>query len=332
MDNPVSNGHVVNESPWHEGEKTLQASVGMAARMETIGRRVLRPFMTDQHRDFFNQLPFVVAGVVDKDGAPWATFLADSPGFMHSPEPKLLQIRHRPPKDDPASAGFGEGAGIGLLGIELHTRRRNRVNGSMSDLTGQGFSIQVEQTMGNCPKYIALRHYRKASRSELEHAPSIEVATSLGPGDVATIAAADSFFVASYMDKAGHRQVDASHRGGKPGFIRVGSEGVLTIPDFSGNLFFNTLGNILVNGKAGVVIADFEQGDVLQMTGRAEVILDSPEIVAFEGAERLWTFKPTRVVRRRGALPIRWTFEALSPYVNRLGSWEQVETNLKNGG
>lgn len=331
MVHSVPKGPAINASPWHEGEKRLQASVGMAARMETIGRRVLRPFMTDQHRDFFNQLPFVVAGVVDKDGAPWATILADSPGFMHSPNPKLLQICHRPTNDDPASAGFFEGAGIGLLGIELHSRRRNRVNGTMSWLTDDGFGIQVEQTMGNCPKYISLRHYHQANSTEPTPGTAIEEATQLSPGDLETITSTDSFFVASYTEKAGHRQADASHRGGKPGFIRVDSEGLLTIPDFSGNLFFNTLGNILTNGKAGIVIPNYENGDLLQMTGSAEIILDSPEIAAFEGAERLWTFKPTRVVRRHGALPIRWTFEAQSPHVRLLGSWEQMDANLKNG-
>ena len=43
------------------------------------------------------------------------------------------------------------------------------------------------------------------------------------------IAGADTFFVASYVDDdAGHRQVDASHRGGKAGFVRIDADGALT--------------------------------------------------------------------------------------------------------
>ncbi|MFX6019220.1 pyridoxamine 5'-phosphate oxidase family protein, partial [Acinetobacter baumannii] len=85
----------------------------------------------------------------------------------------------------------------------------------------------------------------------------------------------------------GRRQVDVSHRGGKPGFVRVDEAGVLTVPDFNGNRFFSTLGNIVLDGHAGLLFVDYASGDVLQMTGQAEVILDSPEIAAFEGAERL---------------------------------------------
>ncbi|MDT1852839.1 FAD-binding oxidoreductase, partial [Acinetobacter baumannii] len=90
----------------------------------------------------------------------------------------------------------------------------------------------------------------------------------------------------SYADRtdgAGRRQVDVSHRGGKAGFVRVADDGTLTIPDFDGNLFFNTLGNIVVNGKAGLLFVDFASGDLLQMSGDAEVIFDSPEIAAFQG-------------------------------------------------
>ena len=122
------------------------------------------------------------------------------------------------------------------------------------------------------------------------------------------IAAADAFFVATYADREDRRQVDVSHRGGKAGFVRIAEDGTLTIPDFNGNLFFSTLGNILLNGKAGLVFIDYASGDMLQMTGDAEVILDSPEIAAFQGAERLWTFRPRRIVRRPGALALRWSF------------------------
>ncbi|MGO7969101.1 flavin-nucleotide-binding protein, partial [Rhizobium ruizarguesonis] len=59
---------------------------------------------------------------------------------------------------------------------------------------------------------------------------------------------ADTFLVASYVDRDnGERQVDVSHRGGNAGFVHIGADGVLTIPDFPGNRFFNTLGNFLVN-------------------------------------------------------------------------------------
>src|SRR3546814_20072688 len=86
----------------------------------------------------------------------------------------------------------------------------------------------------------------------------------------------------------------------------MGEDGTLTIPDFSGNLFFNTLGNILLNPRAGLTFIDFKTGDLLQMTGSAQVLLDDPEIAAFQGADRLLRFKPQRVVYRTAAIPLRW--------------------------
>ena len=103
------------------------------------------------------------------------------------------------------------------------------------------------------------------------------------------IVGADTFFVASYADNEnGARRVDVSHRGGRPGFVHVAEDGVLTIPDYAGNLFFNTLGNLLLNPRGGLVFAGFDTGDLLQLSGDTEIILNSPEIKKFEGAERLW--------------------------------------------
>jgi predicted pyridoxine 5'-phosphate oxidase superfamily flavin-nucleotide-binding protein len=141
----------------------------------------------------------------------------------------------------------------------------------------------------------------------------------------AMIAGADTFFVASSVDDvAGGRAVDVSHRGGRPGFVRIGADGVLTIPDFSGNRFFNTLGNLVANPRAGLLFVDFETGDLLQLTGDAEVLLASLETASFQGAERLWRFAPRRILHRPGALPLRWTFQqdGWSPQSLRTGTWD----------
>jgi len=69
----------------HEGEKALHDHLGITQQMEDVGGRMIRPFMPDQHRDFFQNLPFIVAGSVDNQGDAWATLLTGRPGFMHSP-------------------------------------------------------------------------------------------------------------------------------------------------------------------------------------------------------------------------------------------------------
>jgi hypothetical protein len=318
-------------STWHPGEKAIQEQVGAAERMEDVGRRVVRDFLPDQHRAFFAQIPFIVAGSVDGRGDAWATLVAGGPGFIASPTPTTLGIALRPDPSDPASEGMRDGDAIGLLGIELHTRRRNRVNGVIRETTDDVLHFAIDQSFGNCPQYIQLRDAAVVRDPQEPFAGVVEESAELDADARAMIEAADTFFVASYAECDGRRQVDVSHRGGKAGFVRAADDGALTVPDFAGNLFFATLGNILLNGKAGLVFADFETGDLLQMTGDAEVILSSPEIAAFQGAERLWTFRLRRVVRRRGALPLRWTFrqDGWSPNSLMTGDWHEAADRLR---
>lgn len=142
---------------FHEGERAVQARVGVQERLAELGPRVIRDFMPDQHRAFFEQLPFVIAGTVDARGQPWASVLVQPPGFMRSPQPRQLDVRARPLPGDPLAAHLAEGAAIGLLGLEPHTRRRNRMNGVVRRLGASGFSVDVRQSFGNCPNYIQAR-------------------------------------------------------------------------------------------------------------------------------------------------------------------------------
>ena len=317
-------------SPWHPGEIALQQSVGVADRMEIFGRKVIRDFMPDQHRDFYEQLPFVAVGAVDRHGNAWATLIEGEPGFASSRDPHSLTIRRARNASDPADAGMNDGAAIGLLGIELNTRRRNRLNGNIRRENAGAFTILVEHAFGNCPQYIQRRdwHFKPGHEKNVEAPPPH--ADRVDERARAIIARADTFFVASYVDReGGNRQVDASHRGGKPGFVRVDDAGILTIPDFAGNLHFNTLGNVLLNPKVGLVFVDFESGDMLHLSGDAEVILESPEIAAFQGAERLWRFTPHIVVLRAAAMPLRWTFSDWSPNSLMTGDWDEAAERLK---
>ncbi|MFE1599817.1 2Fe-2S iron-sulfur cluster-binding protein [Methylobacterium sp. ID0610] len=316
---------------WHAGEKAIQERVGVADKMEQVGQRVVRDYLPDQHREFYAQIPFIVLGSVDRHGDAWATLLAGGAGFIASPSAHALAMRARPDPSDPASEGTQDGDAVGLLGIELHTRRRNRVNGIVRASAGGAMHVAVDQSFGNCPQYIQLRDVAFVRDPREPFTGAVEESSGLDEAARGLIEAADTFFVSSYAEREDRRQVDVSHRGGKAGFVRVAGDGTLTIPDFAGNLFFATLGNILSNGKAGLVFADFETGDLLQMTGEAEVILDSPEIAAFQGAERLWSFRPRRVVRRRGALPLRWSFrpDGWSPNSLMTGDWGEAADRIR---
>ncbi|MES2949604.1 MAG: pyridoxamine 5'-phosphate oxidase family protein [Pseudomonadota bacterium] len=313
-------------SPWHGGERVLQHSAGVADRMEVFGRKVIRNFMPEQHRVFFQQQPFLVVAAVDAAGDPWITLVEAKAGLAHSPDPQTLQINQLPSNGDPVGAALAVGDSIGVLGIELATRRRNRVNGSIVARSDTSLTLQVEHSFGNCPQYIQTRHAAYAADPANAFGGPVETLAALDADATALIRAADTFFVASYVDLDGNarqRQVDASHRGGKPGFVRVDDQ-TLSIPDFAGNLHFNTLGNLQVNPRAGLVFMDFSTGDMLQLTGRAELVLEGSEVRSFQGAERIWRVHVEKVVRRRSALQLRWTLDTFSPNALMTGSWEQA--------
>ena len=315
------------KSPWHAGEKKLQEAFHASERLEVLGQRVIRNHMPDQHREFFHQLPFVVVGAVDAENRPWATLLEGPEGFATSADPQHLFLAAHADQHDPAASGLRAGQAIGLLGIELHTRRRNRMNGVIQRSSTDGLEVLVEQSYGNCPKYIQTRSYTRVRRPTDDAEPCREF-SSLDAHTSALIRAADTFFVASYVGyDARTRAVDVSHRGGRAGFIKVeGSR--LTIPDYAGNLFFNTLGNLQANPVAGLLFVDFATGDMLQLTGRTELLLDSPLIKALEGAERLWAFEVEHVVLRAGAVAIRWQFHDYAPTSLATGTWLEADERL----
>ncbi|NWL77313.1 FAD-binding oxidoreductase [Pseudomonas taiwanensis] len=318
-------------SPWHAGEKAIQERVGVSERMDEFGQRVIRDYMPDQHRDFYHQLPFMVVGAVDDQGRPWATLLEGPEGFVISPDPRRLEVSTSLDRQDPALSGLKVGSAIGMLGIELHTRRRNRINGILQRADAGHLEIAVEHSFGNCPQYIQKRTYTRVEQRPGEHNARKDFA-ALDETLVEMIRKADTFFVASYVEhEDGQHSVDVSHRGGRPGFVKV-TGNRLTIPDYAGNLHFNTLGNLLANPVAGLLFVDFASGDMLQLSGTTELIFDSPLIAAFEGAERLWTFEVRQAVLRPSALSIRWDFQEYAPTSLMTGTWAETDQKLRERG
>lgn len=314
-----------SQSPFHAGEIAVQERVGVRAQMEAQGRRVIRDYLTEQHRQFYAQLPFLIAGTVDVNGHPWASILVGEPGFLSTPDERTLQVDSQLLFGDPLTNILAEGIDIGLLGIELPTRRRNRMNGTVTAISSNGFTVRVSQSFGNCPQYIQARSVTLIE--SYNPAQTIREITALTEPERATISTADTFFIATafHGDTSNLvRGVDVSHRGGKPGFVRIDPDGTLTIPDFAGNLHFNTIGNLLHNSHAGLLFLDFNRGDLLYLTGDAEVIWDSNQIQAFAGAERLIRFATTQGYRVESSLPLQSSAPIYSPFLDRTGTWTEV--------
>lgn len=308
----------MDSATFHAGEQALQARSGVRERLEAIGRSVIRDHMPDQHRELFTKLPTLLLAVQDDQGQPWATMLHGPAGFIRSPDPTTLLVGALPAADDPVSRWLVEGAAVGALGLEPHTRRRNRANGRVRVRHAAGFELQVLQSFGNCPKYI---HAREPD--VVDSAPAAP-AQSLGPllndAALALVLRADTLFIASASAaRAGTARadgVDVSHRGGRPGFIQVSQtpHGLrLTLPDYPGNQFFNTLGNLQVWPRAGLLLPDYEDGSLLQLAAQASIVFDGAPLAAFPGAQRLLQLDVTSGWWRPHALPLRWSAPEAPP-------------------
>ncbi|WP_457333396.1 pyridoxamine 5'-phosphate oxidase family protein [Rhizobacter sp. P5_C2] len=302
----------MNDTPlFHAGELAVQQRAGTRALVDGFAPRMLRDAMPLQHQQFFAQLPTLFIGSLDALRRPWASVLAGAPGFVDAQDARHLRIRAPRDAADPLSQHLAVGDPIGLLGLEPHTRRRNRLNGTVTQLDAQRIDVEVDQSFGNCPQYIQARAPRRVDAAALPGRPE---GTLLSTEATALVRGADTLFIASASPHArGHAGadgVDVSHRGGRPGFVRVDTvdgRSVLTVPDYRGNRLFNTLGNIAAHPHAGLLFIDYERGDLLQLTGDAELVWDGAELPAFEGAQRLLRLRVEAGVWRPGALPLRWS-------------------------
>jgi predicted pyridoxine 5'-phosphate oxidase superfamily flavin-nucleotide-binding protein len=304
----------MNATPFHADELEAQSRAGQAAKGAGI-----RNFMPDQHRSFFELLPYVFVAIPDTNGWPLATMLTGQAGFVHSTDPVTLRVDAMPDVLDPAAVTFSRSREIGILGLDLSTRRRNRANGHIADLDAAGFTVAVRQSFGNCAKYIQRRAAHHARPAPVGLDPLVR----LDAEAQALITRADTFFVAS-RSRAELRAtggIDMSHRGGRPGFVRVEAD-TLTVPDFPGNRYYNTLGNLLGEPRGSLLFVDFATGDLLQLQGMVTIDWRTEAGSVVGGAERLWRFEVARGWRRRAASALNWSFIDYSPVTLGTGSWD----------
>jgi predicted pyridoxine 5'-phosphate oxidase superfamily flavin-nucleotide-binding protein len=296
---------------FHEGESALQRRAGVATRMQEVGRRVVRGEMPEPHRELFEKLPFLVLGALDAAQRPWATLVM---GPARTPDARTLRLSSAPLAARDIGLQLSAGDAVALLGIELSTRRRNRVNGRVAAAmphAPDSLELEVMQSFGNCPKYIQRREFTSMARTPGE--PQCFEGT-LPAQAAALVARSDTLFIASAAPFTGdaaqdhHRGVDVSHRGGRPGFVQQRDHAgrtQLTLPDYAGNFFFNTLGNLLLHPWAGLLFVDWEGGHLLSLAGRAELAWDGPELQPFEGAQRLLRVTVERGCWLPSLLPLR---------------------------
>lgn len=314
----------MTDGPFHRGELAVQERLGVRTEVDLFARRAIRDYLPEQHRAFYAKLPFLLLGAVDRHGRPWASMVAGDPGFITSPDHRRLDIAARPLYGDPVLAEIPVGADLGVLGLEPSTRRRNRIAGRVDRNDAAGFSILVDQTFGNCPQYIQARHVERLDdQGHVDPNREVRVSDRFDQSVTALLTAADTLFIATVFrqeDGVPSQGADVSHRGGRPGFVRVEDDRTFIFPDFQGNRYFNTLGNIAVNPRAGFLFPDFLNGDLVYMTGEAEVVWDGQSIEGYEGAERFVRFRAEEVLHLEKSMPFRFTFDSYSPSLERAGT------------
>ena len=94
--------------------------------------------LPDQHRKFYQQnIALLPLASKDSQGRVWTSILTGrdgQPGFAKSPNPRLLSVVAEPPKGDPAWRTLTHGAQdvlVAGVGVELTTRRRNKLSGEL---------------------------------------------------------------------------------------------------------------------------------------------------------------------------------------------------------
>lgn len=171
----------------------------------------------------------------------------------------------------------------------------------------------------NCPKYINVRKlvgypetkptiaYEKRHMTQFERLPQ-EV--------IDFITDADTVFIGSvYRSEPETAAKFPSHtgmnaRGGLPGFTRVSpSDGrTVVLPDYSGNRFMSSLGNVEISKQVALTIVSFTTGDVLYLTGTAEHLVGPEALAVMVKHASVTVMKTTGFIFVRDALPVRQQF------------------------
>jgi len=305
---------MININPYHEGELAVQKKAGESFEAKVNGSMISNeiPFGAS---GFIAQQRLIIIGTMDSGGGIWTSILFGNPGCVKAINQNQLEIDFSESVyvfDNHFQANIKDNSNIGILMIELESRRRLRVNGKIAKTSAHKYTVNIDQAYANCPKYIQRRQLITESIARSDVKTTYTTGNKLNDLQKKIISSADTFFVSSASPEHG---IDASHRGGNPGFVRVLDDGKLLIPDFKGNSMFNTLGNFSVHPFAGLLFIDFHNGKLLQLSGRVRILWDNDDPQKTSGGtRRFWQFETKEW--REFALPenINWEFIDYSPY------------------
>lgn len=299
---------------FHPGERAVQLRAGEAAVADR-NAAVIAATILGGARPFIDKQFMVVLTSIDGAGRPWSSVLYGQPGFVRAAGDALIALEVPAAQRDgadPLWANVAANPAVGMLFIELGTRRRYRINGTVIGIDATGLDIAVREAYPNCPKYIQRRQLRA-----MQAGPALAAAAATGSaidGDVAALlGGADTIFVASTNAATG---ADASHRGGPRGFVQVTGSHTLRIPDYHGNSIFNTLGNLELDAGFGLAVPGFKGGRMLQVSGTARLLWDQDDPHGLTGGTgRFLEVSVERWIVRQVAGRLEWEYLDASPFI-----------------
>jgi ferredoxin-NADP reductase len=320
--------------PWHQGEQKMHQLMKVPEYDNPTTAA-----LTPQAAFMFQRAPLLAIGALDAQSRPWTSLWGGETGFSRplggdmvgiradvdtefDPVVECLVSKEKRAKGEIVKSE-GQGAMVGGLTIDLMTRKRVKIYGRMvagavspTEVEGLGIGdmqlvCKVEQSLGNCPKYLNKRDIRPApARPRL-----ISKSPQLSAEGQALIGKADMFFISSSNS---NNDMDTNHRGGPPGFVRIisneetGAE--IIYPEYSGNRLYQTLGNLMITPLAGMVFPDYDTGDVLYLTGVTTVLIgkDAADLLPHSNLAVKIKITEARFVSQ--GLPFRGIPDELSPY------------------
>jgi predicted pyridoxine 5'-phosphate oxidase superfamily flavin-nucleotide-binding protein len=285
---------------WHEGERAVQTRAGVTDHRKL--RNGVRDALPPHFEAFLLAQRFVVLATRDTNGLVWCSMVAGWPGFASAVHPQLVSIDRRAFTDEDVLDHLAADPRVGLLAFDPSTRRRIRVNGIVS-IGAKEVALQLVETFGNCQQYIQKRPAAGPAPAEVARVSSGDL---LQPLQREWIARADTCFLATIHDRDG---LDASHRGGRAGFVTVLDNRTLSFHDYRGNDMFQSLGNLTANPTAAMLFVDFDTGATLQLSGEAVVEWN----VEGSPTGRAVRFTARQVVEKRPRVAWAWPVLEYSP-------------------
>jgi len=299
---------------FHDGQLAVQK----IANEEEIAIQRLPMIKESLHPRF---IPFIehqilaFIGTEDVDGALWLSLLVGERGFIKIPSEQEIKFdltKVNSSKNDIFFKNIIAKPTVGMLFHEAARRARYRAWGQ-ANIGDNEISFSIKMGYPSCPKHIQ-REVIEVAESNDTSETSYEKGIALEASHIDCIANAHTFFIATQTKKG---DIEASHRGGDPGFIEILENGHLRVPDYLGNSMFSTLGNIYENPKAALLFTDYEKGETLQLSGTAALQFDqNSEADYYTSGEtgRFWTFETKQWIRTRNHHAVRTEFIDYSPF------------------